>query len=134
MRRPGLSKLGSARWKDSVVVSSNKCFYCRQRMARRCAACPAIEARMLVMNYRAADLPPRRLLDFAVELTNNGTGRGGTTQGARDAGFSERDIWDIGVVGSSALTNHMAAAVGMRPNGKPVPRGDRAARGGGSEG
>ena len=35
----------------------------------------------------------------------------------REAGFTDRDIWDIGAVASFFnMTNRMAAAVEMRPN------------------
>ncbi len=117
----GLSKL--EREMISVVVSSeNKCFYCltaHGEAVRRMSGDPKL-GEMLVMNYRAADLPPRQraMLDFAVKLTNNPElVEEHDRKALRDAGFSERDIWDIGaVVSFFNMTNRMAAAVDMRPN------------------
>ena len=38
-------------------------------------------------------------------------------QALRDAGFSDRDIWDIAAVASFFnMSNRMASAVDMRPN------------------
>ncbi len=117
----GLSKL--EREMISVVVSSeNKCFYCltaHGEAVRRMSGDPKL-GEMLVMNYRAADLPPRQraMLDFAVKLTNTPELIEEYDRKAlRDVGFSERDIWDIGAVTSFFnMTNRMAAAVDMRPN------------------
>jgi uncharacterized peroxidase-related enzyme len=117
----GLSKL--EREMISVVVSSeNKCFYClvaHGEAVRRLSGDPAL-GEMLVMNYRAADLPPRQraMLDFTVKMTKEPWAIVDDDRARlREVGFSDRDIWDIGAVASFFnMTNRMAAAVDMRPN------------------
>lgn len=117
----GLSKL--EREMISVVVSSeNKCFYCltaHGEAVRRLSGDPKL-GEMLVMNYRAADLPARQraMLDFAVKLTNEPWAVEEPDRAKlREAGFSDRDIWDIGAAASFFnMTNRMASAVDMRPN------------------
>jgi uncharacterized peroxidase-related enzyme len=117
----GLSKL--EREMIAVVVSAeNRCFYC---LAAHGAAVRQLSGRpelgdTLVMNYRAADLPPREraMLDFAVLLTKaSSTVAEADRQALRDAGFSDRDIWDIAAVASFYnMSNRMASATDMRPN------------------
>lgn len=117
----GLSRL--EREMISVVVSSeNKCFYCltaHGEAVRRLSGDPKL-GEMLVMNYRAADLPARQraMLDFSVKLTNEPWAVEERDRAKlREAGFSERDIWDIGATASFFnMTNRMASAVDMRPN------------------
>ena len=117
----GLSKL--EREMISVAVSSeNKCFYClvaHGEAVRRLSGDPAL-GEMIAMNYRAADLPPRQraMLDFAVKMTREPWAIEEEDRAKlREAGFSDRDIWDIGAVASFFnMTNRMAAATDMRPN------------------
>ena len=117
----GLSKL--EREMISVVVSSeNKCFYClvaHGEAVRRLSGDPAL-GEMMAMNYRVADLPPRQraMLDFAVKMTKEPWAIEDEDRAKlREAGFTDRDIWDIGAVASFFnMTNRMAAAVDMRPN------------------
>ena len=75
---------------------------------------------MLVMNYRVADLSPRQraMLDFAVKLTERPAEiLEADRQALRDAGFSDRDIWDIAsVTAFFNMSNRVAAATDMRPN------------------
>jgi uncharacterized peroxidase-related enzyme len=75
---------------------------------------------MIVMNYRAADLDKRQksMLDFSAKLTETSDKiEEADRQILRDAGFSDRDIWDIGaVVGFFNMTNRVASASDMRPN------------------
>jgi uncharacterized peroxidase-related enzyme len=74
----------------------------------------------MVMNYRAAELAPRHraMLDFAVRVTDAPwTVEEAHRQALRDAGFGDRDIWDIAAVASFFnMSNRMASAVDMRPN------------------
>ena len=117
----GLSKL--EREMIAVVVSSeNRCFYClvaHGQAVRELSGDPVLGERM-VMNYRTADLSPRQraMLDFAVLLTRSSAEVAETDrQALRDAGFSDRDIWDIAsVAGFFNMSNRVASASDMRPN------------------
>lgn len=117
----GLSKL--EREMIAVVVSSiNRCFYCQVAhgaAVRDLSGDPVLGERM-VMNWRTADLDARQraMLTFTEKVT---TESAKTTeadrQALRDAGFSDRDIWDIAaVVGFFSMSNRMASATDMRPN------------------
>lgn len=117
----GLSKL--EREMIAVAVSSvNQCFYCltaHGAAVRQLSGDPVL-GEMMVMNYRAARLDPRQkaMLDFAVKLTETpGKIEEADRQRLREAGFSERDIWDIAAVaGFFNMSNRLAAAVDMHPN------------------
>lgn len=117
----GLSKL--EREMIAVVVSAvNKCFYClvaHGQAVRALSGDPVLGER-LVMNYRTADLDDktRKMLDFAVKMTESSAKiEEPDRQILRDAGFSDRDIWDIaGVAGFFNMTNRVASATDMRPN------------------
>ncbi len=117
----GLSKL--EREMIAVVVSSiNRCWYCQVAhgaAVRALSGDPALGEAM-VMNWRAADLPPRHhaMLSFAEKLTENSARiEEPDRQALRDAGFSDRDIFDIAnVVGFFNMTNRVASATEMRPN------------------
>jgi len=117
----GLSKLD--RELIAVVVSSiNRCWYCQVAhgaAVRELSGDPALGEAM-VMNYRAAPLGPRQraMLDFAVKVTEASARlEEPDRQALRDAGFSDRDIWDIAsVAGFFNMTNRIASATGMEPN------------------
>lgn len=117
----GLSKLD--REMIAVAVSAvNRCFYCltaHGAAVRQLSGDPML-GEMLVMNYRAADLEPRQraMLDFSVKLTERPAEiEESDRQALRDAGFSDRDIWDISSVAAFYnMTNRVAAASDMRPN------------------
>ena len=117
----GLSKL--EREMIAVVVSSaNRCFYCltaHGAAVRQLSGDPKL-GEMLVMNYRAAALDERQraMLDFADKLTvAPETIEEEDRQALREAGFSDRDIWDIAAVaGFFNMSNRMASATDMRPN------------------
>ena len=117
----GLSKL--EREMIAVVVSSqNRCYYCltaHGAAVRQISGDPAL-GELMVMNYRAAELAPRHraMLDFAVRVTDAPwTVEEAHRQALRDAGFGDRDIWDIAAVASFFnMSNRMASAVDMRPN------------------
>ena len=72
------------------------------------------------MNWRVADLSHRQraMLAFAEKMTRNSAEIAEFDREAlRDAGFSERDIWDIAnVAGFFNMTNRVASATDMRPN------------------
>jgi len=117
----GLSKL--EREMIAVAVSAqNRCYYClvaHGAAVRQLSGDPPL-GELMVMNYRAARLSNREraMLDFAAKLTaepwlveEEDRGR------LREAGFSDRDIWDIAAVaGFFNMTNRVASATDMRPN------------------
>lgn len=117
----GLTKL--EREMIAVTVSSvNKCFYCltaHGAAVRQLSGDPAL-GEALVMNYRTLNLDARQtaMLDFAWKLTAHPSDVvEADRQSLRDAGFSERDIWDIAAVASFFnMSNRMATAVDMQPN------------------
>ena len=122
----GLSKL--EREMIAVAVSSvNHCYYCltaHGAAVRQLSGDPAL-GEMMAMNYRAADLSERHkaMLDFAVKLTEEPDKIIETDRAdLRQAGFSDRDIWDIASTASFFnMSNRMAAAVDMRPNAEYHP-------------
>ncbi len=105
-----------------VVSSNNHCYYCltaHGAAVREYSGDPAL-GELMVMNYRAAELEPRQraMLDFAHKLTVTPAEiQESDRQALRDAGFSERGIWDIAnVAGFYNMTNRVASAVDMQPN------------------
>lgn len=117
----GLSKL--EREMIAVVVSSvNRCFYCltaHGAAVRDLSEDPKL-GEMLVMNWRVADLSHRHraMLGFAEKMTRASSEIAEyDRESLRDAGFSDRDIWDIAnVAGFFNMTNRVASATDMRPN------------------
>jgi len=117
----GLSKL--EREMIAVAVSAhNRCYYClvaHGAAVRQLSGDPVL-GELMVMNYRAARLPRREraMLDFAVKLAvEPWLVEEEDREHLRRAGFSDRDIWDIGAVASFfAMSNRMAFATDMRPN------------------
>lgn len=107
----------------AVAVSSvNSCYYCltaHGAAVRQLSGDPVLGEQM-AMNYRVAALEPRQraMLDFAVLVTEQPARIEETDrQRLRDAGFCDRDIWDIAAVASFFnMTNRMASATDMRPN------------------
>ena len=117
----GLSKL--EREMIAVAVSSiNHCYYCltaHGAAVRQLSGDPAF-GEMMAMNWRAAELSPRQraMLEFAVKLTEEPAKMAEEDrQALRDAGFSDRDIWDIAATAAFFnMSNRLAAAIDMRPN------------------
>jgi uncharacterized peroxidase-related enzyme len=117
----GLSKL--EREMIAVAVSAhNRCYYClvaHGAAVRALSGDPAL-GELMVMNYRAAPLSKRQraMLDFAVKLTAEPYAvEEADREALRHAGFSDRDIWDIGAVtGFYNMSNRIASATDMRPN------------------
>lgn len=117
----GLSKL--EREMIAVVVSSvNRCFYCltaHGQAVRQLSGDPQL-GEMLVMNYRVADLEPRRraLLDYAWKLTEEpGKVEASDRRKLEAAGLSEAEIFDANaVIGFFNMSNRMASGVEMMPN------------------
>lgn len=105
-----------------VVSSANRCFYCltaHGNAVREYSGDPIL-GELMVMNYRAAALSRRHrtMLDFAWKLTAEPhTVDEDDRQALREAGFAEKDIWDIAnVAGFYNMTNRVASAVDMQPN------------------
>lgn len=117
----GLTKLD--REMIAVAVSAvNRCFYCltaHGAAVRELSGDPLL-GELMVMNYRVADLTDRQraMLDFAVKLTEHPAEiLESDRQALKDAGFTDRDIWDIASVAAFFnMTNRVAAATDMRPN------------------
>jgi uncharacterized peroxidase-related enzyme len=117
----GLSKL--EREMIAVAVSAqNRCYYClvaHGAAVRQLSGDPPL-GELMVMNYRAARLSNREraMLDFAVKLTSEPwLVEEDDRARLRQAGFSDRDIWDIAAVaGFFNMTNRVASATDMRPN------------------
>lgn len=117
----GLSKL--EREMIAVAVSAiNQCHYCltAHGAAVRQRAGSAHFGDTITHNYRAADLDARQtaMLDFATKLTEAPAKiTEADRQALRDAGFSDRDIWDIAAVAAFYnMSNRLAAATEMQPN------------------
>ncbi|ESZ44372.1 MULTISPECIES: peroxidase-related enzyme [unclassified Mesorhizobium] len=117
----GLSKL--EREMIAVVVSSiNHCYYCltaHGAAVRQLSGDPSF-GEMMVMNFRAANLSPKQtaMLEFAVKLTEEPAKIVEADRAAlRNAGFTNRDIWDIASTAAFFnMSNRVAAAIDMRPN------------------
>lgn len=117
----GLSKL--EREMIAVVVSSiNRCFYClvaHGAAVRQLSGDPELGERLL-MNYRTADLDSRQrsMLDFAAKMTEASYKIDeADRQLLRDAGHSDKDIWDIAAVASFFnMSNRFSSATAMEPN------------------
>lgn len=107
----------------AVAVSAvNHCHYCltaHGAALRQRSKNPEL-AETIAQNYRAAPLPKRQkaMLEFAVKLTEHPDKiEEADRQALREAGFSDRDIWDIAAVtGFYNMSNRIAAATDMRPN------------------
>jgi len=117
----GLSKLD--RELIAVAVSSaNRCYYCvvAHGAAVRELSGDSEFGDAVAINYRAASLDARQraMLDFAVKLTERSHDiEECDRRGLREAGFSDRDIWDIASVAAFFnMTNRVATATDMRPN------------------
>ncbi|WP_299599978.1 peroxidase-related enzyme [uncultured Tateyamaria sp.] len=117
----GLSKL--EREMVAVVVSAtNRCYYCltaHGAAVRQLSGNPEL-GEQLVMNWRVADVTPRRraMLEFAEKVTvASARIEEPDRQVLRDHGLSDRDIWDlINVAAFFNMSNRVASATAMRPN------------------
>ena len=117
----GLSKL--EREMIAVAVSAvNHCHYCltaHGAAVRQRSGDPEL-GELIAQNYRAARLDKRQkaMLDFAVKLTEHPDKiEEADREALRQAGFSDRDIWDIAAVaGFYNMSNRIASATDMRPN------------------
>ncbi len=105
-----------------AVSSQNRCYYClvAHGAAVRMLGEDPVLGELMAMNYRAARLDRRQraMLDFAVKLTAEPWAVEEADRARlRQAGFSDRDIWDISAVAAFFnMTNRVASATDMRPN------------------
>lgn len=107
----------------AVAVSSrNHCYYCltaHGAAVRQLSGDPRL-GEQLVMNWTVAELTGRQrtMLEFATKLTDAPDAMEEDDRVAlREAGFSDRGIWDIAAVTAFFnMTNRLAAAIDMRPN------------------
>ena len=106
----------------TAVSAVNHCHYCltAHGAAVRVRSGDPELGELIAQNYRAAELEPRQkaMLDFAVKLTERPDMIDDEDrQKLRDAGFSEREIWDIAAVaGFYNMSNRIASAAEIRPN------------------
>jgi len=117
----GLSRL--EREMIAVAVSSiNHCHYCltAHGAALRQRAKDPVLGELIAHNFRSADLPQRQkaMLNFVAKLTEAPDKiEEADRQALRQAGFSDRDIWDIAAVAAFySMSNRLASATDMRPN------------------
>lgn len=105
-----------------AVSAENRCYYCltaHGAAVRQLSGDPEL-GEQLVMNFRSAKLPAhhRAMLEFALQVTQApDTVEEADREVLREAGFSDRAIWDIAAVAAFFnMTNRLATAVDMRPN------------------
>ena len=122
MDKPG--GLSKAEREMIVVATSaaNQCHYCviaHGAILRIYEKRPLI-ADQVAVNYRKADLAPRRraMLDFAVKVALRAAEIDETDYARlRDHGFTDEDAWDIGAIAAFfAMSNRLANMTTMRPN------------------
>lgn len=106
-----------------VAVSGiNHCLYCNVAHGALCriyADDPRL-AEQLISNHRTADVSERHrtMLDVAVKLTERPASvTREDLNRLSDAGFSEAEVWDVGVVAAFFnLSNRLATFADWRPN------------------
>jgi uncharacterized peroxidase-related enzyme len=111
--------------REMIVVATSaasQCLYCvvaHGAILRIHEKDPLI-ADQLAVNYRRADLSPRRraMLDFAMKVAVR-SGEMDDADFARlgEHGFSEEDAWDIAAIAAFfAMSNRLANMTAMKPN------------------
>ncbi len=107
----------------AVAVSAvNHCHYCltAHGAAVRQRAKDPIMGELIAQNWRAGNLPARQqaMLSFAEKLTRTPAAIEEADRTAlRQAGFNDRDIWDIAATAAFYnMSNRLAAATDMKPN------------------
>jgi uncharacterized peroxidase-related enzyme len=111
--------------REMIVVatsSANQCHYCviaHGAILRIYEKQPLI-ADQVAVNYRKADLTPRRraMLDFAMKVALRAHEVDDADYAAlRTHGFSDEDAWDIAAIAAFfAMSNRLANMSSMRPN------------------
>jgi uncharacterized peroxidase-related enzyme len=111
--------------REMIVVATsaaNQCHYCviaHGAILRIYEKHPLI-ADQVAVNYRKADLTPRRraMLDFAMKVALRAAEvEDGDFARLREHGFTDEDAWDIAAIAAFfAMSNRLANTSGMRPN------------------
>ncbi len=105
-----------------TVSAENHCFYClvAHGAALRELTGDPVLADTIGANWRLAALEPRQqaMLEYVTKVTKaSATVTEADRQALRDAGFSDRGIWDITEVAAFFnMTNRVSSSVAMRPN------------------
>jgi len=106
-----------------VVSAANRCHYCvvaHGAALRELTGDPDL-VDTLAINWRTAALSPRHraMAAYAAALTCEPHAAGPHLYGPlREVGLTDRDIWDLtAVAGFFNMTNRVASATKMRPNG-----------------
>jgi uncharacterized peroxidase-related enzyme len=111
--------------REAIVVAvsaENRCQYCMTAhgAALRILGKDPQLAEQIANNWRTAKVPPRwrAMLAFASRVNEPGFAATDDEIAAlRAAGFTDRDIWDIGAIASFfGFSNRMAGLMDMRPN------------------
>ncbi|MBU3725604.1 MAG: peroxidase-related enzyme [Burkholderiaceae bacterium] len=120
----GESGLTKAEREMIVVATSgaNRCPYCviaHGAILRIRAKNPLI-ADQVAVNYKTADITVREraILDFAMKVATASADLSDADRtGAKQAGLSDEDLWDIAAITAFfAMSNRLASATGMRAN------------------
>jgi len=105
-----------------AVSAENRCVYCMTAHGaalRQLTGDPAL-AEVIAQNWRAAALSPRQrvMLAYVVKLTRFPQEMDQADHDMLgEAGFTDRDIWDIAAVAAFYnMSNRLAAATEMQPN------------------
>lgn len=106
----------------TTVSARNRCHYClvsHGQAVRELSGDPLL-GEALVMNHRVADLTAaqKAMLAFCVRLSDHPDEVGeDDRQALREAGYSDRAIWDIVATASFyAMSNRLAIGTGMHAN------------------
>jgi uncharacterized peroxidase-related enzyme len=121
LKEGGLSKAE----REMIVVATSgaaDCMYCvvaHGAILRIYEKNPLI-ADQVAINYRKADLTPRRraMLDFALKVSLRSAEIDDSDYARlREHGFTDEDAWDIAAIAAFfAMSNRLANMSGMRPN------------------
>jgi uncharacterized peroxidase-related enzyme len=111
--------------REAIVVAvsaENRCQYCMTAhgAALRILGKDPQLAEQIANNWRTARIPPRwrAMLGFASRVNEPGFAASNEEIAAlHEAGFSDRDIWDVAAIASFfGFSNRMAGLMDMRPN------------------
>lgn len=113
--------------REMIVVATsaaNRCLYCvvAHGAILRVRAKDPLLADEIAVNYAKAPITPRQkaMLDFAVKLAIDPGAVGEADHATLDqAGLTPEEIWDVAAITALfALSNRLASAADLRPNGE----------------